>query len=123
MSWRKPATFGVSFGLTLVTISWVSSYLTLRPRTRSWLLGILTADCILEVAGITVQAWRRVPSHFNTETPLNLLIAMNLASVAPCLSPYSAHSPLTAFRGRLRATPSLQLVRVGDDCSARDNGC
>ena len=62
VSWRKPTTFGISFGFTLITICWVSSYLTLSPRTRSWLLGIFTADCVLEVAGITVQAWRYVPS-------------------------------------------------------------
>lgn len=79
VSWRKPATFGLSFGLTLITISWVASYLTLSPRARSWLLGVFAADCVLEVASITVQAWRHVPSHFDTETPLNTVIAMNLA--------------------------------------------
>jgi hypothetical protein len=80
VSWRKLATFGLSFGLTLITITWVASYLTLGPRARSWLLGVFAADCVLEVTGITVQAWRHVPSHFNTETPLSQVIAMSLAA-------------------------------------------
>jgi hypothetical protein len=56
VSWRKPATFGLSFGLTLITITWVSAYLVLTPRRRTWLLGIFAADCVLEVLGITIQA-------------------------------------------------------------------
>ena len=32
------------------------------------LLTVFAADCILEVAGITVQAWRDQPSHLNTTT-------------------------------------------------------
>jgi len=26
VSWRKPVTFGLSFGLTLITVAWVASY-------------------------------------------------------------------------------------------------
>lgn len=54
LSWRKPVTFGVSFGLTLVSIAWISSYLWLQART--WVLGLFSAYCVLEVSGITVQA-------------------------------------------------------------------
>lgn len=79
VSWRKPATFELSFGLTLIALTWVASYLTLSTRARTWLSGIFAVDCVVEVAGITIQAWRGVPSHFNTETPLNTVIAMNLA--------------------------------------------
>ncbi len=32
LSWRKPATFGLSFGLTLATITWVSGFVPLSPR-------------------------------------------------------------------------------------------
>ena len=59
VSWRKPATFGLSFGLTLLAVTWVTSYLRLRPRTRAVLLAVLAADSVVEVAGITVQ--RQVP--------------------------------------------------------------
>src|SRR6478736_7814685 len=71
VSWRKPATFGLSFGLTLATITWVTSYLRISPRLRTILLAVFAADCVLEVRGITVQAWRGVPSHFNMSTTIN----------------------------------------------------
>src|SRR5262245_56570163 len=35
LSLRKPATFGLSFGLTAMTIAWVASFLRLGDRTRT----------------------------------------------------------------------------------------
>ncbi|MGI8333153.1 hypothetical protein ACRYCC_24635 [Actinomadura scrupuli] len=80
VSWRKPTTFGLSFGLTLVTIAGVTTFVRLGERTRGWLLGVFAAACVLEVAFISVQAWRHVPSHFNNEGPVNTAIAMVLAA-------------------------------------------
>jgi len=34
VSWRKPTTFGVAFGLTLATITWVTTFVPMRERTR-----------------------------------------------------------------------------------------
>lgn len=82
----------------------------LSTRHRSWLLGIFAADCILEVAGITIQAWRHVPSHLNTETPLNTVIAMNLAIGGAVLIAVLGTLALTAFRGRIHATPDMRLA-------------
>jgi hypothetical protein len=114
LSWRKPTTFGVSFGLTLITITWVASYLVLGSRTRNWLLGVLAADCVLEVAGITVQAWRRVPSHFDTESPLSTVIAMGLALGGAVLIAVLGTLAGTAFRGRVSASPDLRrALRAG----------
>lgn len=61
VSWRKPVTFGLSFGLTLIAITWVTSYLRVGTRLRSALLVVFAADCVVEVGGITLQAWRRCP--------------------------------------------------------------
>jgi hypothetical protein len=114
VSWRKPATFGLSFGLTLITICWIASYLTLSPRARSWLLGIFAVDCVIEVAGITVQAWRHVPSHFNTETPSSTVIAMSLALGGGVLIVVLGALAITAFRGRIDATSDMRLaLRAG----------
>jgi len=114
VSWRKAITFGLSFGTTLITVTWVASYLTLSPRARGWLLGIFAADCVLEVAGITIQAWRGVPSHFNTETPLNTVIAMNLAVGGGVLIVVLTTLAVTAFRGPIAATPDMRLaLRAG----------
>lgn len=114
VSWRKPTTFGLSFGITLITITWVASYLLLSPRVRAWLLGIFAADCVLEVAGITVQAWRHVPSHFNTETPLSTAIAMSLAFGGAVLIVVLGTLAVVAFRGRTRGPADLRLaLRAG----------
>ncbi|BCJ40576.1 hypothetical protein GCM10010168_80900 [Actinoplanes ianthinogenes] len=114
VSWRKPTTFGLSFGLTLITVAWVTSYLVMSPRLRTWLLGIFTADCVLEVTGITVQAWRRVPSHFNTETPASQAIAMSLAVGGAVLVATLVTFAVIALRGRIRGPSDLRLaLRAG----------
>jgi hypothetical protein len=79
VSWRKPTTFGLSFGLTLITIAWVASFLRLGGRARTALLSVFAAACVAETAMIGMQAWRHVPSHFDMETPLNTVISMLLA--------------------------------------------
>lgn len=79
VSWRKPTTFGLSFGLTLITIAWVSSFLRIGDRARTGLLGVFAAACVAETAMIDLQAWRHVPSHFDMETPFNTVISMLLA--------------------------------------------
>src|SRR6266852_3625614 len=39
VSLRKAATFGLSFGLTLLTLVWVASFMRLSARPRAALLG------------------------------------------------------------------------------------
>ncbi|POX49221.1 hypothetical protein C3489_25195, partial [Streptomyces sp. Ru71] len=79
VSWRKPVTFGLSFGVTLLAVAWVTSYLRVGARLRAALLTVFAADCVVEVGGITLQAWRRVPSHLNSETPFDTAVSMTLA--------------------------------------------
>lgn len=80
VSWRKPTTFGVSFGVTLISVTWMSSFLRVREPVRRRLLGGLAAASVAGVALIVLQAWRRVPSHFNLETTLDATIARVLAA-------------------------------------------
>lgn len=79
VSWRKPVTFGLSFGITLISVTWVASMLRMADRSRRLLLGGLAAASVAEVALICVQAWRGVPSHFNLETTVDAWIARGLA--------------------------------------------
>jgi len=79
VSWRKPVTFGVSFGATLIAVTWVTSYLRVGRRPRALLLAVFAADCVVEVGGITLQAWREVPSHLDMETPFDTAVSMTLA--------------------------------------------
>ncbi|WP_073736263.1 hypothetical protein [Streptomyces sp. CB02488] len=114
VSWRKPVTFGLSFGLTLIAVAWVSSYLRIGVRARTVLPGLFAADCVLEVAGITVQAWRHVPSHFNMETAFDTGVSMTPAvgggGLVAILSTLSA----AAFLRRPGGPPGMALaLRAG----------
>src|SRR4029434_8622675 len=79
LSLRKPMTFGLSFGLTLVNVTLIASFVPLKNRSRTLLLGIFAAACVLETFLVSLQAWRGVPSHFNVETPFDAAIAQTLA--------------------------------------------
>jgi hypothetical protein len=71
VSWRKPIVFGLSFGITLLTVSWIVGLMRMRRATGWVVLGILAVASVLEVVLITMQRWRGVPSHFNESTPFN----------------------------------------------------
>jgi hypothetical protein len=80
VSWRKAVTFGVSFGLAVLTLAPVSRPVRMSGRVRGAVVGGFVAACVVEVALVTMQAWRHVPSHFNNEGSLNTAIAMILAA-------------------------------------------
>ncbi|MCC5474016.1 hypothetical protein [Streptomyces barringtoniae] len=114
VSWRKPVTFGLSFGLTLLAITWVTSYLRVGPRLRSALLLIFAADCVVEVGGITLQAWRRVPSHLNMESPFDTAVSMTLAVGGGVLVALLTVFAVASFRHRPTGPAGMPLaVRSG----------
>jgi hypothetical protein len=114
LSLRKPAVFGASFGITLVTIVWVASFLPLAERTRAALLTIFTAASVVETALVSLQAWRGVPSHFNVETPFDALVARALAVGGIALVVVTVGLTATAFRRNPAVPISLRsAIRVG----------
>jgi hypothetical protein len=114
VSWRKPVTFGLSFGVTLIAIAWVTSYLHVAERPRSALLAVFAADCVVEVGGITLQAWRRVPSHLNMQTPFDTAVSMTLAVGGGVLVGLLTVFAVAAFRHRPAGPAGMALaVRSG----------
>ena len=112
VSWRKPATFGLSFGLTLLTVVWVSGYLPLSDRRRRLLLAVFAVDCCVEVGAITLQAWRHVPSHVNRETPFDSAVSTVLAVGGAVLVVVLCLLAVAAFRAPV--APSMRLaLRAG----------
>ena len=75
LSLRKPTTFGLSFGLTLINVTFIASFVRLAGRARTWLLGLFAGAATLETSLVSLQAWRGVPSHFNVETPFDAVVA------------------------------------------------
>ena len=86
VTWRKPILFGVSGGLTAISLGWVWS--TLAWRRGDVTLAAATAWALfVEVLLIDLQRWRGVGSHFNRDTPLDsfLFDAMGVLIVAVTL--------------------------------------
>ena len=114
VSWRKPADFGMAFGLTLFAVTWTSTYIRLGERLRRIVLGAFAAASVVEVVAITTQAWRGVPSHFNTTTPLDSVFAFSAAGGGAVIIATS----VILFRASLRTNPAVPAgmrlsIRVG----------
>ena len=114
LSLRKPTTFGLSFGLTLITIVWVTDFLELKKRTRAVLLAGFIIACTLETTLVSLQTWRGVPSHFNIATAFDALVARSLAAGGVVLVVLTAVFTLVSFRVSLKVPISLRIaIRVG----------
>lgn len=114
LSLRKAMSFGLSFGLTLLTIVWVSSFLRLGERLRTALLAAFTIACIVETALVSMQAWRGVPSHFNVETPFDAGIVAMLAGGGFALVAMILTLTFVSFRRNPAVPDSLRLaIRSG----------
>jgi hypothetical protein len=114
LSLRKAATFGLSFGLTLATVTAATSVLSMRERARSVLLGVFTVACVVETVLVTMQAWRGVPSHFNFETPFDTAVAMTLAAGGGAIIVTVYGFAWATMAGMEAMPPSMRLaVRSG----------
>jgi hypothetical protein len=114
LSLRKPMTFGLSFGLTLINVTLIASFVSLSNRKRTLLLGIFAAACVCETFLVSLQAWRGVPSHFNTATPFDAAVTQALALGGFALVAVIVLLTVAAFRGR-RALPRpfRQAILIG----------
>ena len=113
LGWRKPTTFGVSFGLTTVTLGWMTSYLPLARRTAWWLLGALAAANTSEVAWVSLQRARGVPSHFNTDTALDTALCVGTGVAILVTIAVIVTLTWRAFR-HVDAPPSMRVaLRAG----------
>jgi hypothetical protein len=70
VTWRKPILFGISGGLTSLSLGWAWANLPWR-RGDGWLAASAAWALLVEVAAIDLQTWRGVASHFNRATPFD----------------------------------------------------
>jgi hypothetical protein len=114
VSFRKPFSFGMSFGLTTITLAWFADRLRLG-RTAGWalLLPIALANAT-EVVWVSLQRARGVASHFNFATPLDTALYFVTGAGAIAVSALAIVA-LTALAFRRRTEdPALTLaIRVG----------
>ncbi len=110
ISLRKAASFGLSFGLTLVTVAWVTHFVRLAPRLRLILVGAFTAVCVVETALVSLQAWRGRASHFNFETGFDTAVSMSLAAGGFVIVATIAGMTLAAMVAVAELTPAMRLA-------------
>lgn len=110
LSYRKAMTFGLSFGLTLAALAWATSFLRMNGRARNALLGAFTVVSVLEVALVTMQVWRGVPSHFNYETGFDTAVSMTLAAGGAVIIVTIVGFTVAALRTTSGLSPSMLLA-------------
>ena len=113
LSWRKPTVFGLSFGITLLTVTWLLGFL--RPgRLAGWLVvGIFSIASLGEVFLISMQTWRGVPSHFNNTTAFDEAVFSTMGKLVLVVGVMTAVVTVWAFL-RIDAPASLALaIRLG----------
>jgi hypothetical protein len=97
VSWRKPILFGISTGLTSLSLGWVWS--TLPQRRWDGPLATFTAwALVLEVAMIDLQCWRGVGSHFNRATLFDSLLYDTMGVLILLVTLVAADLTLRLFR-------------------------
>ena len=110
LSLRKSVTFGLSFGLTLINVTLIASFVPLKDRSRTLLLGVFASACVLETFLVSLQAWRGVPSHFNVETAFDTAVAQMLAVGGFTLVAVIVLLTAAAFRHGTTLPPPLRLA-------------
>jgi hypothetical protein len=113
LSWRKPILFGFSFGITVLSLGWVLSFLP-RRRRLGWLLaGALGVASVAEVLLITMQRWRGVPSHFNEATAYDAAVFSAMGVMVAVAALVIGAVTVWSFIS-LRAAPSMAVaIRAG----------
>ncbi len=102
VSWRKPIEFGLSGGITTLSLAAVMGRL---PRTAwlAWPSAVATSLFVPETLLIDLQRWRGVPSHFNSSTVFDAAVfslmgalvafvsiavfVMTIWTLRPCVAP------------------------------------
>ncbi|TCO35223.1 hypothetical protein EV652_101102 [Kribbella steppae] len=113
LSWRKPIVFGLSFGITLVTIAWLMPFLRARRLTGWIVVGLFAVASLAEVFLISMQTWRGVASHFNETTQFDSSVFSFMGMLVMLLAVLTVYVTVRSFF-RMDAPPSLALaIRLG----------
>jgi hypothetical protein len=112
--WIKPMKFAISIAIFTATMAWLLGYLRESRRAVQAISWVIAVCLTGEIALITMQSARGVPSHFNRATAfdgvvfttMGVLIGINTLAVIYALIVFSTR-PATA-------TPALRTgIRLG----------
>jgi hypothetical protein len=119
VSWRKPIVFGLSFGISVLTIAWIAGLIGMRKTTGWIVVGVITVASVGEVALVSMQKWRGVPSHFNESTDfdgmvfslMGMLVALiAIMTVVVAIRSFGSFDVPSSLRWAVRAGLVLMLV-------------
>lgn len=102
-SLRKPIVFGLSSGITTLSLAWLVAYLAPSLQKSRW-TRVYAVTMALEIFLIDMQQWRGVASHFNFSSHLDEAIFTTMGALI-CVSVFAA-SALGLSLVRDRAVPS-----------------
>ncbi len=73
-AWLKPAKFALSIGIYSLTVLWMLSYVSGKPRFVKLVASVIAVGFVVEILGIGGQATRGVGSHFNVASAFDSLV-------------------------------------------------
>jgi hypothetical protein len=109
VTWRKPILFGISGGLTCLSLGWVWSLLPWRRGDR-WLAAATAWALFVEVLLIDLQRWRGVASHFNRTTPLDSWLYDAMGALILFVSLVILDLTVRLFRQPTRTSPDMRMA-------------
>lgn len=110
--WRKPLVFGISNAMIFVSLRY--AFLEQQLVSRRLAAHLTAWSTALEVGVITLQAWRGVPSHFNTTTNLDAwLYIMKLCGALILSLCCIAATVGTQLRHKTHLSPHAIALRHG----------
>lgn len=112
-AWLKPAKFAASTAIYSLTLAWLFRYLGAWVRTRrivSWTTAVVL---VLEVAIISMQAWRGMTSHFNVRTPLDAALFGIMGTAIVLQTAVSIAVAVALWRQRFSDPALAWALRLG----------
>lgn len=118
--WAKPMRFAFSLGIYLLTLAYLTSWMTQKARDgrlMQWTIRIGVAAIIFEQCWITLQAARGLHSHYNYDTLLATVMwalmgagSILLTLIAPVIGSKIWLAPNLSIPPSWRAGASLGLI-------------
>jgi hypothetical protein len=117
-AWMKPAKFAASIAVTAPALAWILGQMRQRLDLRRWRWldragGLIAALAALELAAITLQAARGVPSHFNQATRFDVAVFATMGAAIALLWLAELFIAVCAFRMRFSTPARTWAIRLG----------